>query len=269
VDRLLAWLAAWDVRLFSLGGSPVTLFGLLWIAVLTVALVYLARGARLWTVNRLLRHTDLDPGTRQAIGSIVRYTFLIVGFLAIVQTAGINLTTLNVLAGALAVGVGFGLQNIFSNFISGLILMLDRPIRIGDRIEIAGAEGEVKHIGARRTTILTNDRVAIIVPNQRFVTDNVVNVGYYEAPVRVRIPVSIQHGPRAQAVQELLLDVARRHPEVLAVPPPAVRLLNVAGNMQFELQVWNQSQLHRRDQLVSGLNFAILEALQENGMKPG
>jgi len=269
VDRLPATFAAWDIRLFTLGGSPVTLFSLVWMLLLTIALIYVARGARAWTVHRLLRHTDLDVGTRLAIGSIVRYTFLVVGFLAIVQTAGINLTTLNVLAGALAVGVGFGLQNIFSNFISGLILMLDRPIRIGDRIEIAGADGEVKHIGARRTTIVTGDKVAIIIPNQRFVTDNVVNVGYYEAPVRVRIPVQVQHGPAPQAVEQVLLEVARNSPDVLKVPAPAVRLLNVAGNMQFELQVWNQTHLHRRDQLVSALNFAILAALQAQGMKPG
>jgi small-conductance mechanosensitive channel len=268
VDQFLARLAAWDVRLFTLGGSAVTLFGLLWIVLLTIALVYVARGAKLWTVNRLLRHTALDIGTRQAIGAIVRYTLLVVGFLAIVQTAGINLTTLNVLAGALAVGVGFGLQNIFSNFISGLILMLDRPIRPGDRIEIAGAEGEVKHIGARRTTILTNDRVAIIVPNQRFVTDNVINLGYYEAPVRVRLNVPVQHGPDPHAVEQVLLGVARSNTDVLSVPPPAVRLLNVAGTMQFELQVWNHTHLHRRDQLVSELNFAVLEALRAHGMQP-
>lgn len=269
MDRLLAPIAAWDIRLFTLGGSPVTLFGLPWAAVLTVVLIYLARITRSWTVNRLLHHTDLDVGTRQAIGSIVRYTFLVVGFLAIVQTAGINLTTLDVLAGALAVGVGFGLQNIFSNFISGLILMLDRSIRIGYRVEIAGADGEVKYIGARRTTIVTNDRVSIIVPNQRFVTDNVVNLGYHETLVRIRIPVPVQHGLAPRAVEELLLEVARRNPDVLSVPPPAVRLLNVAGNMQFELQAWNLGYPHRRDQLVSALNFAILEALRAHEIKPG
>jgi small-conductance mechanosensitive channel len=148
-------LGALDVRLFNLGGTSITVFSLAWALLLAAALVVDARLLRAWTVQRLLVHTDLDLGTRQAIGSIVRYLVLAVGFLAIVQTLGINLTTFNVLAGALAVGVGFGLQNIFSNFISGLIIMLDRPVKVGDRIEMANAEGEVVQIGARRTTLVT------------------------------------------------------------------------------------------------------------------
>lgn len=257
----LSALEALDVRLFTLGGARITLFMLMWVLLLTVVLVYVARLARYWTVSRLLTHTGLDPGTRQAIGAIVRYLVLALGFLAIVQTAGINLTTLNVLAGALAVGVGFGLQNIFSNFISGLIVMLDRPIRVGDRIEVAGAEGEVMQIGARRTTILTNDRVAIIIPNQRFVTDNVVNLSYSSAPVRFRLRVAVAHGSPTEGVEQLLLDAASAHPEVLRDPPPSVRLVGLAGNMTFELHVWNSSRLHDRDALLSDLNRSIAAAL--------
>lgn len=257
----LSTLEALDIRLFTLGGARITLFMLMWVLLLTVALVYAARLARYWTVSRLLTRTHLDLGTRQAIGSIVRYLVLVLGFLAIVQTAGINLTTLNVLAGALAVGVGFGLQNIFSNFISGLIVMLDRPIRIGDRIEVAGAEGEVTQIGARRTTILTNDRVAIIIPNQRFVTDNVVNLSYLAAPVRFRLSLAVAHGAPAEVVEQLLLEAARAHPEVLRDPPPSVRLLGLTGNMTFELQVWNVSRLHDRDGLLSDLYRSVVGAL--------
>lgn len=257
----LSALETLDVRLFTLGGARITLFMLMWVLLLTVVLVYLARLARYWTVSRLLTHTHLDPGTRQAIGSIVRYLVLALGFLAIVQTAGINLTTLNVLAGALAVGVGFGLQNIFSNFISGLIVMLDRPIRIGDRIEVAGAEGEVTQIGARRTTIVTNDRVAIIIPNQRFVTDNVVNLSYSSAPVRFRLPVAVAHGAPAEVVERLLLEAARAHPDVLRDPAPSVRLLGLTGNMTFELQVWNMSRLQDRDGLLSDLYRSVVGAL--------
>jgi len=261
-------LEALDIRLFTLGGARITLFMLFWVILLTVVLLYVARFARYWTVSRLLTHTQLDFGTRQAIGSIVRYLVLVLGFLAIVQTAGINLTTLNVLAGALAVGVGFGLQNIFSNFISGLIVMLDRPIRVGDRIEVGGVEGEVKHIGARRTTVVTNDRVALIVPNQRFVTDNVVNVSYFEAAIRIRLPVVVQHGADPRAVGAVLLDVARANTQVLSDPPPEARLTNVAGNLSFELHVWSVGALHARDALVSSLNYAIVEALTRHQIKP-
>jgi small-conductance mechanosensitive channel len=261
-------LGALDVRLFNLGGTSITLFSLAWALLLAMALVVVARLLRAWTVQRLLVHTDLDLGTRQAIGSIVRYLALAVGFLAIVQTLGINLTTFNVLAGALAVGVGFGLQNIFSNFVSGLIIMLDRPVKVGDRIEMANAEGEVVQIGARRTTLVTNDRIAVIIPNQRFVTDNVINLAYYDTPVRLRLPVVVQHGADARAAQQLILHTARAHPDVLDDPAPEVRLTSVAGNLHFELQVWNRTYLHRRDELASALNFAVLEALRAQGIEP-
>jgi small-conductance mechanosensitive channel len=261
-------LDAFDVHLFTLGGATISLFTLLWTLALTALVLVVSRMLRAWTVKRLLVHTDLDIGTRQAIGTIVRYAVLAVGFLAIVQTLGINLTTFNVLAGAVAVGVGFGLQNIFSNFVSGLILMLDRSIKIGDRVELANLEGEVVQIGARRTTVVTDDRIAILVPNQRFVTDNVVNRTYYGAAVRLRIPVVVQHGADAAVVERLLLQCARAHTQVLRNPAPEVRLLGLTGNMQFELRIWVPSHLQRRDELVSALNFAILDALRADDIKP-
>jgi small-conductance mechanosensitive channel len=261
-------LDAFDIRLFTLGGTSITLFTLLWALTLTAGVIVLARLLRTWTVQRLLIHTELDLGTRQAIGSIVRYLALAIGFLAIVQTVGINLTTFNVLAGALAFGVGFGLQNIFSNFISGLIIMLDRPVRVGDRIEVAGVEGEVAHIGGRRTTVITDDRVAIIIPNQRFVTDNVVNLTYHETPVRIRLPFAVQHGADPRMVQHLILEAARAHPDVLGEPAPKVRLRGVAGTLQLELQVWSPSRLGGRDALLSGLNLAVLEALRAHDIRP-
>jgi small-conductance mechanosensitive channel len=260
-------LDAFDIRLFTVSGTTVTLFSLLWALLLAAGVILLARLVRLWTVQRLLTHTHLDLGTRQAIGSIVRYLVLAVGFLAIVQTVGINLTTFNVLAGAVAFGVGFGLQNIFSNFISGLIIMLDRPVKVGDRIEVAGVEGEVAQIGARRTTVVTDDRVAIVVPNQRFVTDNVVNLTYYETPVRLRLQLAVQQGTDPRLVERLVLEAAHSHPDVLSDPPPQVRLRSVAGNLQFEVQVWNRSQLHQRDALLSSLNYTVLDALRTHEIK--
>ena len=261
-------LEAFDFHLFSLGGASISLFTLLWALVLTFLVLVAARLLRAWAVQRLLVHTDLDIGTRQAIGALVRYLILAVGFLAIVQTLGINLTTFNVLMGAVAVGVGFGLQNVLSNFISGLIILLDRAIKVGDRIEVAGVEGEVVQIGARRTTVVTDDRIAILIPNQRFVTDNVINRTYYDAPIRLRMAVAVQHGADPRRVQQIILERARAHPDVLPEPPPQVRLLGLAGNMQFELQVWNRSHLQHRDALTSALNLDVLEALRANDLKP-
>ena len=263
----LAWLSDLNFRLFSVGGTEVTLFALLWVLLLSLALIYFARWLRGWMAERLLGYTHLDAGTRQAVASIVRYAVLALGFLQILQAVGINLTTFQVLAGALAFGVGFGLQNIFSNFISGLIIMIERPIKIGDRIEIGGIEGEVAQIGARRATLITSDRIAVIIPNQRFVTENVRNMAYLEAPVRLRVPVQVQHGQDPREVERVILESTRGHASVLANPAPVVRLVGLSGNMSFELQVWNSVGVHEKDELVSALNFAILEALRAHEIR--
>ncbi|MDB5998550.1 MAG: potassium efflux system KefA protein / Small-conductance mechanosensitive channel, partial [Rhizobacter sp.] len=161
-----------DVQLFTIGDTAFTVYSALKLVVLLLALYWIASVLRNWTVRRALaRATHLDEGTRQAVGSIVRYAVLVIGFVLILQNVGINLSAFSVLAGALGVGVGFGLQNVFSNFISGVIIMFERPIKVGDRVELAGVEGTVREIGARRTTVVTFDNISILVPNQRFITD--------------------------------------------------------------------------------------------------
>jgi small-conductance mechanosensitive channel len=186
----------------------------------------------------------------------------------ILQTAGINLTALSVVAGALGVGIGFGLQNIFSNFISGLIIMFERPIKIGDRVELANIEGTVQAIGARRTTILTNDNIAVIVPNQRFITENVINLLYAGRQVRVHVPIAVAAGSDPRLVERLLLDAGRAHPDVLPEPPPSVRLLSLGGGaMTFELLVWTATRIATRRQLLSDLNFAIGDLLRAHEIR--
>jgi small-conductance mechanosensitive channel len=169
------------------------------------------------------------------------------------------------------VGVGFGLQNIFSNFISGLIVMFERPVKIGDRVEIGNVRGAVLEIGARRATIVTNDNIAVIVPNQRFITDNVTNLRYFDSPIRLRSAVTVAAGVEPRRVEALLLDVAGRNANVRAEPPARVRLLGFQANgaMTFELQVWNDKDVHDPDALVSDLNFAIADVLAAAGVKLG
>ncbi|MCM5682713.1 mechanosensitive ion channel [Schlegelella sp. S2-27] len=259
-----------DVRLFSFGGTAFTLSSLLKLALALVLLVGVAARLRHWMVVRVLLRFQMDLGTRQAIGSIVRYVVLIVGVLVILQNAGINLTTFNVVAGALGVGVGFGLQNVFSNFISGLIVMFERPIKVGDRIEVAGVEGVVHEIGARRTTVVTNDNVAILLPNQRFITDNVVNLVYLERAVRLRVPVNVVAGTDVDLVRSLLLEAAASNDRVLLEPPPSVLLLSLGGGaLGFELVVWYQPAGCTRQQLQSELNYAISHKLKMHEVRNG
>lgn len=260
---LLLDLSRFDVMLVKLGDAELTLFGLLKLAVLLWLLFVATRRFTAFVDRRLGKRPSFDSGSRLAIVAIMRYTLLIVGTMMILQLFGIKLTAFAVLAGAVGVGVGFGLQQIISNFISGLIIMFERPIRVGDRIELSNLEGNVTEIGMRRTTVVTSDNIAILVPNSRFITDNVVNLRYHADHIRMRVPVAVAHGAEPALVERLLLEVARAHPDVLEQPPPAVRLLalQAGGNMGFELQVWNRSRIDARDSLVSDLNFAIREKL--------
>jgi small-conductance mechanosensitive channel len=266
---LVAQLRDLDVVLFHLGGTAISVFALLRLVILLSLLVWVSRHAGRWLSDRLLARTHLDLGTRRTAGAVVRYTILVMGVAAIAQTLGINLTALSVLAGAVGVGVGFGLQNIFSNFISGLIVMFERPVKIGDRVEIGAVRGDVLEIGARRATIVTNDNIAVIVPNQRFITENVTNLRYFDAPIRLRTAVTVAAGTEPRRIEALLLEVARASANVLAEPPPRVRLLAFQPNgaTTLELQVWNDRDVHDPDALVSDLNFAIADAFAAAGIK--
>lgn len=244
--------------LAKLGDTQITLWTLIYFVVLLLLLFYLAGRLRRWLVEKLLVRTRLDIGARQAVGAITRYLFLLVGLLVILQSAGVNLTALNVIAGAVGIGVGFGLQNIANNFISGVIILFERPIRVGDRIVVGDVEGDVTEIGARSTTVLTNDNIAIIVPNSKFITENVVNLKYNDDTVRFSVPVGVAYGSDVRLVEKLLLQAAQENPDVLNDPEPVAQLMAFGDSaLEFELRVWSTTLLHRSDNLVSALNFAI------------
>lgn len=251
--------------LANFGGSPVTLWTFLQLVVLVVLLFVFSGMLRTWVVDKLLARTRMEPGARQATGSILRYSVIAIGFIIILQTAGIDLTALNVLAGAVGIGVGFGLQNIVNNFISGLIILFERPIKVGDRIEVGDVEGDVVHIGGRSTTVVTNDNISIIVPNAKFVTENVINWSHNDRRVRFRIPVSVAYGSDVQLVERLLLEAAAECPDVLEKPAPAVRLMEFGDSgLNFELRAWSTTLIHRRGMLTSALNLAIYRKFGEH-----
>ena len=249
---------AWDFELFSLSGVSVTLGSLLKLVVLLAALFWLAGWVRRLTISRVLRRTDLDLGTRQAVGAVVRYLVLLVGVAIILQNAGLDLAALGIVAGAVSVGVGFGLQNVVSNFVSGVIIMLERPIKVGDRVLLSDIEGEVREIGARRTTVVANDNIAILVPNQRFIVENVTNLMTTGSAVRLRLPVGAAPERDPDEVRRVLLDAAAQQPGVLAEPPPSVLRPTLApGALAFELTVWHDPAHTLRQVLTSELNQRI------------
>jgi small-conductance mechanosensitive channel len=269
VERIQAWFeplrSFLEYPLIRLGNAQLSLRTVIYVSILLVFLFWFAGRLRRLLADRVLAKAGMEPGARQAVGSIVRYAVLIVGFLVALQTAGIDLTTLNVIAGAVGIGVGFGLQNVANNFISGLIILFERPIKVGDRIEVGNVDGDVIEIGARSTTVLTNDNIAILVPNSKLITENVVNWKYTDARVRFRIPVGVAYGSDVRRVEELLREVARENPDVLDTPPPQVWFRGFGdSSLNFELLVWNISLVHSNGQFISALNFAIFEKFKQH-----
>lgn len=265
LESLAAIRDSLDYPLLTLGKSPVTVWAILQLLVLIFLLFYLSAKLRSWLVENLLPRTNMEVGARQATGSIIRYALIAIGLAVIFQTAGIDLTALNVLAGAIGLGLGFGLQNIVNNFICGIVILFERPIKVGDRIVVGEVEGDVVHIGTRSTTVVSNDNISIIVPNSSFITENVVNWSHNDRKVRFRIPVSIAYGTDVALVEKVLLEVAAANPDVLENPPPVVRLMEFGDSgLCFELRVWSTTLIHKRGLLTSSLNIAIYRIFKEH-----
>jgi small-conductance mechanosensitive channel len=256
-----------NYNLFALGDAKITPLSIIYLLLLSATLIYLSRKLKNLLIARVLQRTSLDIGAQQAIGTITRYLVLFVGFLIILQTVGINLTTVNVLAGAVGIGIGLGLQNIANNFISGLIILFERPIKVGDRIEVGQIHGDVTAIGARSTRIKTNDNISVIVPNSKFISENVTNWSLYGNIVRFRIPVRVAYDSDIDLVSRLLVEVAEESDDIVSDPPPSVRLVEFAENaLRFELRAWSRARLHRPGTLKSNLNLAIIRKFRESNV---
>jgi small-conductance mechanosensitive channel len=251
----------------GIAGSDFTPLKLLIVITLISALVWLTRRVTRWFVDRVLARRGVDIGMREALGAIVRYVIITLGALVILQSAGIDLTSLNVLVGAVGVGLGFGLQNITSNFFSGLILLFERPIKMGDRVEIGGVVGEVREIGARATTIVTDESVAMIVPNSQFVSERVTNWSRPGTLTAYTLSFHVSHTSDPELVRQVLLAAAAGHRDVLPVPRAEVEFVEVGlGALRFQLQVWSTEHLRTAGTLRSDLNFEVWRQLAAAGV---
>src|SRR5688572_9011639 len=251
----------------GIAGSGFTRLKLIVVITLISALVWVTRRVTRWFVDRVLARRGFDIGMREALGAIVRYGVMALGVLVILQSAGIDLTSLNVLVGAIGVGLGFGLQNIMSNFFSGLIILFERPIKIGDRVEIAGAIGEVRDVGARATTIVTDENVAIVVPNSQFISERVTNWSRPGSLTAYALSFHLSHGSDTGLARDVMLAAAAAHPDVLPEPKPEVEFVEAGLTaLRFQLQVWSTSHLKSAGKLKSELNFDIWRKLAAEGV---
>jgi potassium-dependent mechanosensitive channel len=214
----------------------------------------------------LLRRTHLDRGARVAFSTLARYTIMIFGVSATFNLLGLTWDKIQWLAAALTFGLGFGLQEIVANFVSGLILLLERPVRVGDAVTIGNLQGRVTEIQIRATTITLWDRSEMIVPNKEFITSKLVNWTLSDSKRRIDVPIRVAYGSDVKHVKKVLVEVAAKHPNVFDDPSPAALLLEFGDDaMKFELRFFTEfgTGLGTKDQL----HVAIFEAFQKEGIE--
>lgn len=260
-----AWLTA---PLFTIGDAAFSVASLLKFLLFVVLVVWLSRWFRRWLTRRMFPRLHVEVGTAEALANMVGYLMIALGLLVGLQATGIELSALTVLFGALGVGVGFGLQTIASNFVSGIIILMERPIQVGDRIQLGELHGRVSRVKIRATEILTNDNIAVIVPNSEFISQRVINWSRGGNQIRIRVPVHVAYGSDLDQVREALLEAAGSLDVVLKDPKPEVRMTGFGDSaLEFELLGWTRELLHRRGAYISRLNFAIHETLKGHGIE--
>ncbi len=235
-----------------------------------LALLVISIGTR-WAASimdsKVLARTRMDDGERNSIVTLIKYAGIVLAVLVAFAIAGVGLSKLAIVAGGLSVGIGLGLQGVVNNFVSGLILLFERPVKIGDWIKISSGEGYVKHIGARATEIETFDRASVIVPNADLVTSAVQNWFHKNRVGRVRVAVGVSYAADPEQVRTILLDCATNNSSVMTSPAPFVVWTGFgASSLDFELRayIWN----YDNSLLVSSdLRFAIFKALREAGIE--
>lgn len=254
-------------KLFELNKTPVTVASLVMFFIIFFIFFIISRIFNRTILKNLLARTGMDTALQYTIIRITHYILMIIGAIVAFQFVGINLSGLAVIFGLLSVGIGFGLQNITSNFIAGLILLFERPIKIGDRVTVADTEGDVIAINMRSTTILSLNNIAIIVPNSEFISSNVINWSYGDLKTRFVIDVGVSYGSDLNLVLKTLREIADSHPGVLREPPPDV-LLDSFGDSSWnmKMRVWIADPKNHYI-IRSELNCAIVEKFRENNIE--
>jgi potassium efflux system protein len=251
--------------LVRLAGGPITLASLFTGLLIVVVSVVLA-GTAHRAVARVLERRQVAHRARFALAKITRYLIVLIGTLVALMSLGIRLDALLAASTVLLVGVGFGLQNIAQNFVSGLILLIERPVANGDFVQIGDTYGTVTDVGMRATRVVTRDEVTIIVPNSELVTAQVVNYSVPTPNLRIVVRVGVAYGSDIEHVKEVLLAVARADPDLLVDPDPEVRFDDFAdSSLNFSLLVWIANP--REDlRTASRLRFAIDAAFRAAGI---
>ncbi|WP_339922942.1 mechanosensitive ion channel domain-containing protein [uncultured Cyclobacterium sp.] len=253
-----------NLKIIMFGETTLTIGLFLGLTISIVLVFVVSELARKFLANKILTKYKLEIGVRQSIATIFKYLLIIIGLVTILQNSNVDLSALGILAGAIGVGIGFGLQNITNNFISGLIILFERPIKVGDRIEVDEVYGDVVSISARSTTILTNDNISIIVPNSQFIDNAVINWSHNDSNIRFNIPVGVSYREDPEKIKEILLEVVKRNTGVLKIPEPDVLFDKYNdSSIDFNLRVWTTEYTNKPSVLKSQLYYEIFKKFSE------
>ncbi|MFO7553653.1 MAG: mechanosensitive ion channel [Desulfobacterales bacterium] len=254
--------------IFHLGDTTITFWLVVMAVLVLVAFFYVSRLAQAYFDYKLYPSFGIDPGLGYAINTVVKYVSLVVGFLIALNVLGINLKFLLVFAGAIGVGIGFGLQNIAANVISGFTIIFGGKIRKGDWIEVETMMGEVTDIYMRATRLRTRDNIEYLVPNSNMISSTVVNYSLSSPLIRIELPVGVSYRSDPRQVEKILLAAAENEPLVNKIHNPAVRFVEYAdSSINFELLVWIDVRSTPRRKVRSDLYFVIFEEFAKAGIE--
>ncbi|MFC1851095.1 mechanosensitive ion channel family protein [candidate division CSSED10-310 bacterium] len=223
----------------SIGQQKVTLGLVFFASFILLATFYTSHATQSILADEVFPRKQIEPGLGVSINRLVHYSLIIIGFFWFISILGFNLQNVAIIGGALGIGIGFGLQNIVSNFVSGLVLLIERPVKVGDVVVVNETWGEILKLGLRSTVIATFDRSEIIIPNSDLITNQVVNWTRLNRSARLKIPVGVAYGSDVSKVMSILLDIARQHGLTLPEPVPKVHFLGFGdSSLNFELWLW-------------------------------
>jgi len=248
-----------STNLFTFGGKQFSVGSVVEMLIQVLIVLIASNLTKQILKQRVFPKFGINVGTRESLSTIVSYVVTIIGFFVVIETTEINLSSLTVFAGAIGIGFGIGLQNFTSNFISGLTLLFEQPVKVGDYVEVEQLAGIVEEISLRCTTIRTINGVIVIVPNGRFLENSVVNWSYRDPKCRIAVLISVIDESDSLTVMEALLAAARQESRVLTSPSPEVYFkgLDVENSMlKFELLVWIERPIEM-DSIKSALQFLI------------
>jgi len=268
LNLLIPVISLLDQLAIDLGGVRVSMLLLIKGVIVFAVLLKLASSGSSLLEKRILSFEELTPSVQVLLSKALKITLLAVAVIVALSSLGINLSAFAFIGGAIGVGVGFGLQKVVSNLVSGVILLLDRSIKPGDVIEIGPTYGRIQSLGARYVSVATRDKTEYLIPNEDLITTQVVNWSFSDKLVRLKIVIGVSYDSDIHAVMRLMVESAASIPRVLANPKPVCQLKNFGDNsIDMELRIWISDPENGVSNVSSAVRVAIWDAFQEHGIE--